>query len=150
MEAFLSNDKYHIPKVCKHCRGVMVYQGVGEYRCEDCNEIDYDDYGKVRNYIEKHKGATAAQIEAAIGVSQRVIMRLLKDGRLQVAADSRTFLKCELCGTNINSGRYCPKCETALHRKLEAEQREESRRRMKGVGLGVSSDPGQRRYERRK
>ena len=41
---------------CKKCGGIMVFKGVGEYHCEDCNAVDYDDYGKVRLYIEEHDG----------------------------------------------------------------------------------------------
>lgn len=149
MEGFLSEDKYHIPRVCKHCQGVLVYRGVGEYCCEDCGELDYDDYGKVRNYIEQHRGATAAQIEAAIGVSQRVIRQMLKDGRIEVTADSRTFLKCEMCGQPIRFGRLCTECETKLHRKLEEQQREKSRGMVQGFGLGIQGEQGQKRFERR-
>lgn len=149
MDAFLSEDKYHIPRVCKRCHGVLVYRGVGEYRCEDCGEIDYDDYGKVRNYIEEHRGATAAQIEASIGVSQRIIRQMLKDGRIEVTADSRTFLKCEICGNPIRFGRLCAECETNVHRRLEEQQREQNRSQIQGFGMGLRGDQGQKRFERR-
>ena len=33
-------DSYNIPRVCKNCGGVMVFKGVGEYRCEACGEVD--------------------------------------------------------------------------------------------------------------
>ena len=117
-------DSYNIPRVCKNCGGVMVFKGVGEYRCEECGEVDYDDYGKVRLYIEEHRGATAAEIEGAIGVSQRTIRKLLKEGRLEVAEGSKSFLTCEVCGKKIRSGPYCPECEINVHRKLEEKQRE--------------------------
>ena len=45
-------DMYHIPRVCTECGGVMIFKGVGEYHCEECGAVDYDDYGKVRGYIE--------------------------------------------------------------------------------------------------
>lgn len=48
---------YNRPTYCAECGGVMVFKGVGEYQCEKCGYLDYDDYGKVRNYIEKHMGA---------------------------------------------------------------------------------------------
>ena len=74
---------YHAPYLCHECGGVMIFEGVGEYRCEDCGVVDYDDYGKVRNYLEGHKGATALEIEGATGVTRRTIRLLLKDGRIQ-------------------------------------------------------------------
>lgn len=141
-------EQYNIPRVCKNCGGVLVFKGVGEYRCEDCGELDYDDYGKVRLYIEEHKGATAAQIESAIGVSQRSIRQMLKEGRLEVTKDSKTFLRCEVCGKAIRSGQYCPECEITVHRNLEAEQREQIKKNMHGAGMGQKGEEGQRRFRR--
>ena len=57
----LRMDEYNRPKTCEKCDGVMVFMGVGEYQCEDCGAIAYDDYGKVRLYIEGHRGATCHQ-----------------------------------------------------------------------------------------
>ncbi|MDE5587791.1 MAG: hypothetical protein K2J60_01430 [Acetatifactor sp.] len=144
----LLEDQYNIPRVCKKCGGVLVFKGVGEYCCEDCGELDYDDYGKVRLYIEEHKGATAAQIESAIGVSQRSIRHMLKEGRLEVAKDSRTFLRCEVCGKSIRSGQYCPECEITIHRNLEAEQRAQIKRNIQGAGMAQKGEEGQRRFRR--
>lgn len=141
-------DQYHIPRVCKECGGVLVFKGVGEYRCEDCGALEYDDYGKVRLYIEGHKGATAAQIESAIGVSQRSIRQMLKEGRLEVTKDSRTFLRCEVCGKTIRSGQYCPECEMTIHRNLEAEQRAQIKKNIHGAGMGQKGEEGQRRFRR--
>lgn len=143
-------NSYNIPYNCKQCGGVMVFKGVGEYQCEDCNALDWDDYGKVRNYIEKHKGATAAEIEAAVGVSQRSIRRMLKESRIEIAEGSKTFLHCEVCGKNIRSGRFCPACEMAVHRNIEQQQREALHHDMKGYGQGETGETGHRRFMRDK
>lgn len=143
-------DYYNIPRVCKICGGVMIFKGVGEYHCEDCGTVDFDDYGKVRLYIEEHRGATAAQIEGAIGVPQRTIRKLLKEGRLEVAEGSRTFLHCEVCGKPIRSGQYCPECEMNVHRKMEAQQREilQKSKNAQGFTGPQKSEEGQRRFRR--
>lgn len=141
-------DYYNIPRTCKECGGVMIFKGVGEYHCEDCGFVDYDDYGKVRLYIEKHKGATAAQIEAAIGVSQKSIRRMLKESRIEIAEGSKSYLHCEVCGKNIRSGRFCHECETNVHRNLEAAQREALHKNMKILGMGKQREEGQRRFVR--
>lgn len=141
-------EMYNIPRVCKECGGVMIFKGVGEYHCENCDSVDYDDYGKVRCYIEDHRGATAAEIEEAVGVSQRSIRRLLKDGRLEVADGSRTFLRCELCGKQLRTGQYCPECEIKVHRKLEEKQREMLNKNTHGFGLEQKSETGQKRFNR--
>lgn len=143
-------NQYNIPRVCVSCGGVMVFKGVGEYHCEDCGEIDYDDYGKVRLYIEEHRGATAAQIENAIGVSQRTIRKLLKEGRLEVAENSKTFLRCEVCGKSIRSGQYCPECEINVHRKMEERQRQELQKSKSAQGYSGPQkvEEGQKRFRR--
>lgn len=149
-EKLLHADGYNIPKRCVKCDGIMVYQGVGEYKCEDCGELAYDDYGKVRNYVEKHPGATMAQIEVAIGVSQKVTRRLLKDGRLEISSGSQTFLRCEVCGREIRSGELCPECEKKIHRSFEEQNRMDRNKKRHGTGMGdpAGGDDGQRRFMR--
>lgn len=142
-------DMYNIPRECNECGGVMVFKGVGEYRCERCGLVGYDDYGKVRCYIEAHKGATAAQIEQEVGVSQRTIRRLLKDGRIEVADNSRVFLRCELCDKQIRSGQYCPECEIKVHRNIEDKQREMQNKAIQGFGMEQQKgETGQKRFTR--
>lgn len=143
-------DYYHVPQTCKKCGGVMIYKGVGEYHCEDCGYVDYDDYGKVRLYIEAHKGATAAEIEAEIGVSQRTIRHMLRESRIEVAEGSKIFLRCEICGKDIRSGRFCTECEMKVHRNMEEQQRETLRRDSKGFGMHQGGEEGQRRFRREK
>ncbi len=104
-------DKYHKPVRCARCGGGMIFKGVGEYACDTCGYIDYDDYGIVRNYIEENRGATVVEISAATGVSQSQIQAMLRDERLEVSEESRVFLKCVGCGREIRSGMYCPVCE---------------------------------------
>lgn len=148
MGALEALDMYNIPRVCKECGGVMVFKGVGEYHCEECGAVDYDDYGKVRGYIENHKGATAAEIEKEVGVSQRTVRRLLKDGRLEIAEGSKAYLRCELCGKEIRSGQYCPECEIKVHRNLEAKQRELMNKDTRGFGFEQQGEEGQKRFKR--
>lgn len=148
MDDILFKDDYHIPRVCKKCGGIMIFKGVGEYSCEECGAVAYDDYGKVRRYIEENRGATAAQIEADIGVSQKTIRQMLREGRLEVTADSRAFLHCEVCGRPIRSGAYCPECETKVHRMLESQQREQKKKNIQGFGQLETGDEGKRRFTR--
>ena len=140
-------DAYHIPRVCKECGGVMVFKGVGEYHCEDCDSVDYDDYGKVRLYLENNPGANAVAVENGTGVSQKTIRLMLKESRLQVAEGSTPFLHCECCGKAIRSGRFCTECEIQQHRNLEQQQRRANN--LQGFGMeNAQGDSGHRRYMR--
>lgn len=139
-----SPDNYHRPTECTKCGGTMVFKGVGEYQCEKCKAVAYDDYGIVRLYIEQHRGATAAEIEDATGISQRTIRQMLKEERLEVTKDSACFLRCEICGENIRSGRFCAKCQTDKKRIEELQKREEKKKSIQGHSMGMIGDKGEK------
>lgn len=147
MEA-LNVMTYNRPYVCKECGGVMVFKGCGEYECEECKALDYDEYGIVRNYIEKHSKATIGFISEQTGVSQKSIRQMLKEGRLEIAPDSRAFLKCDLCGKDIRSGSLCEQCEKAYHRNKEEMER--AGRMMAGYGTEQEKidQKGEKRFKR--
>ena len=144
-----AQNPYHMPYFCSKCSGVMVYKGVGEYQCEKCRNVEYDDFGKVRNFIEEHKGATAAMISQATGVSDRSIRQMLREERLEVSADSKSFLKCEVCGKEIRSGRLCVSCERAFHERIEAQNRNQTQKNIQGFAQANLGESGQRRFERK-
>lgn len=144
---FISPDNYHRPTICKKCGGIMIFKGVGEYQCEKCKAVDYDDYGIVRAYIEQHHGATAAQIEDATGIPQRTIRQMLKEERLEVAKDSICFLRCEICGENIRSGRFCDKCQKERKRLDEVKKREEKKKNIQGHSMGMTGGKGEKRFK---
>ena len=144
-------DVYNRPQVCPECGGVMIFKGCGEYKCEKCKYIDYDDYGKVRNYVETHRGVTTSQAAEATGVKQKTIRTMLRESRLEVADNSSTFLKCEMCGIAIRSGRVCSNCEVEFNRKMEAKLHERHAKMMAGFGKGnTDGEEGSKRFIRDK
>lgn len=138
------------PVICGKCGGVLVYKGLGEFRCEECGESEYDDYGKVRDYLEKHKGANVADISMETGVSRKSIRQMVKENRFEVIENRGGFLRCEICGIEIKSGHLCPKCEDAFHKNVEAEARNERQRKMAMAGYGKerTGEDGSKRYTR--
>ena len=148
---FFDNDLYHVPNTCAECGGELVYKGVGEYRCEQCKAVVYDDYGKVRLYVEQQPGATIADTEAATGVPHKVIRQLLREERLEVATGSRTFLSCRSCGVQIRSGEFCPQCAAKQPPKSEDPRRRNMKKDMMGVGMNdFSGQEGAKRFTRDK
>lgn len=147
-------DKYNRPTICEDCGGAMSFVGVGEYVCEKCGYVAYDDYGLVRNYIEEHKGATTAEISAFTGVSQRTINDMLRDERFEITSDSKVFLKCKGCGKEIRSGLYCPVCEklaeAAETRRILEKEKAERKKNIQGVGVDKipTTADGAKRFHR--
>lgn len=78
-------DDYNKPEKCSKCGGRMKYTGLGEYKCEGCGIVDYDDYGKVRVFLEKNPGANIVQTEAMTGVPQRLIKQMIKEGKFAIS-----------------------------------------------------------------
>lgn len=73
----------HVPKVCSLCKGSLEYAGLGEYVCNKCGNVERDDYGKVRSYIETHQDTKLAVVARETGVPRHSVQRLLDEGRLQ-------------------------------------------------------------------
>ena len=143
----LDEDNYNRPTICAECGGIMVFKGVGEYKCEKCGSVGYDDYGKPRNYIEHHPGATMAEVASETGVAQKAIRSMIKECRLEIAPSSNVFMRCEICGTTIRFGRFCTKCETAHHREIE----ERARKKMNMTGFSMekpTGEDGAKRFKR--
>ena len=151
VKSFLDLDVYNRPTTCPKCGGIMIFKGCGEYKCEDCRYVDYDDYGKVRNYVEQHKGVTISQVADITGVKQKTVRTMLKESRLEIADGSNAYLKCEMCGADIRSGRVCPKCEVAYNKMVEAKERERHAKMMEGFGMGrADNEDGAKRFRRDK
>lgn len=74
------------PSFCSKCGCPLTYKGLGEYVCDSCGFHEFDDYGKVRIYLEKHPGATIVQVETGTGVSQKVINQLVEAGKFTITS----------------------------------------------------------------
>lgn len=148
LEKLLTANDLHRPTLCQKCEGVLVYQGIGEYICEECGAAEYDDYGKVRNYLEKHRGANVAEISDYTGVSHKAIRDMIKEKRFEIIDNKGGYLRCEMCGEKINSGRMCPKCEEKYHRQVEERARAERNKGLSGYGESSHSERGSKRYTR--
>lgn len=148
-KGLLDLSRMNMPTYCEQCGGVMIFKGVGEYKCEDCGFLDYDDYGKARNYLEKHPGATSAEVSMATGVSQKALRDMLREERLEIAANSSVFLRCEICGTDIRYGRFCKRCETSYHREIEEKARADRNLQLSGFGTErPKGEDGAKRFTR--
>ena len=145
----LELDDYHVPTECELCGGTVTFKGLGEYKCDYCAHLMYDDYGVVRRYLEKHKGSTVIEISDATGVPQSQINYMLKEERLQVSDSSRVFMQCEGCGKKIKSGRYCPVCEKLAMAAKAKKEREAHKKQMAGYSANpMVGEEGAIRFKR--
>ena len=110
---------------CAECGGEMKYAGLGEFRCVECGNVQFNDYGRVRAYLEAHPGAMQSEVSRATGVSPNRIRQLLVEERIEISANSNIFLNCEMCGMPIRSGSRCPKCEERYQKEIANERKAE-------------------------
>ncbi|HHY64353.1 MAG TPA: hypothetical protein GX501_04845 [Clostridiaceae bacterium] len=78
--------------------------------CPVCFPIEEEEFRKIKEYLTAHPGATSNELMAVIGVSLKSIRRYLKEERLEIVGDNKGFIRCELCGKPLNSGRFCGGC----------------------------------------
>ncbi len=148
MRSFNLSDELNRPVICQKCGGILVYTGLGEFKCEECGSSEFDDYGKVRSYLEKHRGANVGEISSETGVSHKSIRQMLKENRFEVIDNKAGYLRCEVCGVDIKSGRRCRKCEESYHRNVEQQARNERKRDFTVYGENPHGDKGTKRFTR--
>lgn len=103
---------------CEKC-GRMFGAEDGQKLCSKCLLINIeDDFKAVRDYLYDNPGADVREVSAATGVAKPVILKLLKDGRIEVVDEDNMILKCEVCGKSIKSGRKCEDCKNEFAKAL--------------------------------
>ena len=100
--------------VCRECEGAMIYKGTGRYVCEKCGHEEFDDYGKVRRFLETNGPSNIFEISEGTGLPRTKVTKLFKEGRLEVAKNSDAALICRRCGMPIRAGEYCSRCEAEM------------------------------------
>ncbi|MBO5354140.1 MAG: hypothetical protein J6J42_09755 [Lachnospiraceae bacterium] len=113
---FLANR----PVACKICNGKLFYIGSGKYKCASCETEVYDDFGKVKEFLELNGPSPALLIAEKTGVSLDIIDLFLRKGRLEIIENSKYYITCEKCGCAIRYGRFCPHCARELLGGIQA------------------------------
>ena len=105
-------------KSCEKC-GRKFGALASESLCTKCSAENIEsDFKKVRDYLYDNPGADVREVSEETGVSERVILKLLKDERIEIVDESNGLLACERCGVSIKSGRVCDECKNELAKDL--------------------------------
>jgi uncharacterized protein len=80
--------------------------------CPACLEADEAAYARIAGWLSEHPGATLQEVAEATAVEEKVVLRLLRDGRLAMLehlhADDHP--RCRRCDTRIARGVMCGPC----------------------------------------
>ncbi len=130
-------------KNCPVCG--KVYVDTGTRMCRDCYEKMLEEETAIVSYVRDHPNSKVGEICEATGAKERVVMRMIKDGRF-IQSGIEISYPCEICGTLITRGRYCESCGSKLQKEVQKQQQKfvsaakpQSRR---GVGGMYSKDMG--------
>ncbi len=97
--------------LCKQCG--KLFQSLGSSFCPACVDEMDKAFVVVKEYLYEHDNATLMDIVKDTGISEKMVLSFLKEGRLNIEGVD-DFLKCEDCGKPISSGRYCSVCRDRL------------------------------------
>lgn len=126
---------------CSQCGTLFQTYGAGR-RCPGCLETEDDDFRKVAEYLREAGDRTIGGIAAATGVDRRLILRWLRQKRLQTKLVPGE-LSCRRCGTPVPGGSFCDACRLALADEVSVQ------RRLAGqVNTESAGAPGARARER--
>ena len=118
---FYTGDNEGETKICDRCGRIFLYYGFGHYYCPACKILDEEDFTKVKDYIYDHGVASALEVSENTGISLDRINQYLREGRLEIPEESPIFIKCEMCSTDIRSGRLCQECASKLSHAMRIE-----------------------------
>lgn len=109
-------------KVCRSCKKMFQYI-VGAEICPKCREAEEEIFQKVKEYLREHPGANTYEVNQETGVSAKLLEKFLRQGRLEVSADSAITIACERCGRKITTGRFCHQCQNEVANQLNEVKR---------------------------
>lgn len=108
--------------------------------CEKCWREEEAAYETVYKYMRKreNRAATMLQVVETTGVPEALILKFIKNGKLQLAQFPNLGYPCDKCGRVIRSGRLCESCANMIRSDLkEFEREEEFKEKVKNSNRGT-------------
>lgn len=104
---------------CPQCGKLYLENSAG--LCQDCLKLEEAAEAKVAEFLrEVRRRATIEEIQEATGVEHKVILRMIKKGR--IFSEFPLEYPCEHCGAPITEGRLCNNCSKTILEQLKARK----------------------------
>jgi len=103
---------------CNKCGRAFAYKGIDI--CNRCASDDEESFKKVKEYLYDHPGATVTEVSEETEVSERQILRYLRESRIEIREESNSFLHCQRCEKSIRSGRFCDECVAEMKKEFKS------------------------------
>jgi flagellar operon protein (TIGR03826 family) len=99
--------------------------------CEQCYKEEEKLFEKVYAFLRKRENRTATMVQVveATEVSESLIIKWIKAGRIKLVHFPNLGYPCEKCGKMIREGRICLECNKGLQKQLQQLEQEQQRLR---------------------
>jgi ribosomal protein L32 len=88
--------------------------------CPECIREEELAEEKVAEFLREAKSASLDEIHEATGVKHKIILRMLRSGR--IFSDAIISYPCETCGAPITEGRVCDDCSKNIIGQVKTEE----------------------------
>ena len=102
---------------CPRCRSLFQYTS-GDPICQKCKDLEEREFQVVRKFVRDNPKSTISETSKETHVSTKLIVKFIKQDRLQVSPESPMVVECERCGEMIKSGKFCKACAKELAQGL--------------------------------
>ncbi|MGP3561712.1 TIGR03826 family flagellar region protein [Geobacillus sp. BK01] len=113
---------------CAKCGRLFVKHSIRDV-CESCYREEERQFERVYAFLRRRENRTAtmAQVVDATGVEEKLIIKWIRAGRLQLVHFPNLGYPCDSCGAMIREGRLCAKCLGQLQADLRRAEEEKER-----------------------
>ncbi len=105
---------------CPTCGEFFNYTGIREV-CSKCAINEEKMYEEVYRFLRRreNRAATIERIVEATGVTESLLHRWVRKGRLQPAMFPNLGYPCDKCGRLTNKGKLCERCTADIKNDLK-------------------------------
>ncbi len=104
-------------KNCPECGKLYMENPSG--LCPECYAKEEVYEHQIGEYLREHGKASVEKIHEETGVKEKIILRMIKSGRLLVDGISMISYPCDMCGVPIYEGRICAKCGSSFTKQVK-------------------------------
>ncbi|WP_428909651.1 TIGR03826 family flagellar region protein [Niallia sp. Krafla_26] len=111
---------------CAGCGKIMVRNQFRDI-CQECYTEEERQFEVVYKFMRKrqNRAATMEQVVEATGVSEELILKFIKSGRIQVTQFPNLGYPCDKCGAIIQKGKLCDSCTNELRSDMLEFERDQ-------------------------
>jgi flagellar operon protein (TIGR03826 family) len=121
---------------CPKCGKVYVKNLLNDV-CQACvKEVEVQCDTCIK-YLREHRGISLEELSNATEVSQSLIIKFMREGRISIMGNRNIAYPCEVCGESIRERNMCDSCRQKLkkdvrntmedHRRIEEQKRVENK-----------------------